>query len=75
MNKGDLIESMAKQSGMSKADAGRALDACIDAITGSLMKGERVSVPDRIGEEKLNSRIELSEQVDQRSISLIDLVD
>ena len=45
MNKGDLIESMAKQSGMSKADAGRALDACLDAITGSLMKGERVSVP------------------------------
>ena len=45
MNKGDLIESIAKQSGLSKADAARALDACLDAITGSLMKGERVSVP------------------------------
>lgn len=45
MNKGELIESIAKQADMSKADAGKALDACIDAITGSLMKGERVSIP------------------------------
>lgn len=45
MNKGDLIDSIAKQSGLSKADAGRALDACLDAITGSLMQGDRVSLP------------------------------
>lgn len=45
MNKGDLIESIAKQSGLSKADSNRALDACFDAITGSLMQGERVSLP------------------------------
>lgn len=45
MNKGELIESIATQADMSKADAGRALDACLDAITGSLMKGERVSLP------------------------------
>ncbi len=45
MNKGELIESVANQSGLSKADAGRAVDACLDAITGSLMTGTKVSIP------------------------------
>lgn len=45
MNKGELIESVAKQANMTKADAGRALDATLDAITGELMKGGRVSLP------------------------------
>lgn len=45
MNKGDLIESIAKQTGSTKADAGRALDAVLDAVTGSLMSGEKVSLP------------------------------
>ena len=45
MNKGELVESVASQSGLSKADAGRAVDACLDAITGSLMTGKKVSIP------------------------------
>jgi len=45
MNKGELIESVANQSGLSKADAGRAVDACLDAITGSLMTSTKVSIP------------------------------
>ena len=45
MNKQELIDSIATQSGLSKADAARALDAAFDAITGSLMKGDRVAVP------------------------------
>ncbi len=45
MNKGDLIDSIAKQSGLTKADSARALDATLDAVTGSLMKGERVTLP------------------------------
>lgn len=45
MNKGELIDSVANQSGLSKADAGRAVDACLDAITGSLMTGNKVSIP------------------------------
>ncbi len=45
MNKGELIESIAKQSGLTKADSQRALDATLDAIQGSLMQGERVSIP------------------------------
>ncbi len=45
MNKGDLIESVANQSGLSKADSARAVDAVLDAVTGSLMKGEKVTLP------------------------------
>lgn len=45
MNKGDLIESMAKQSGLTKADSARALDACLDALTGALMQGDKVALP------------------------------
>ncbi|NND32398.1 MAG: HU family DNA-binding protein [Saprospiraceae bacterium] len=45
MNKGDLIESVANQSGLTKADAGRAVDAVLDAITGSLMQGSKVTLP------------------------------
>ena len=45
MNKGELIESVAKQSGLTKADSGKAVDAVLDAVTGSLMKGEKVTLP------------------------------
>ena len=45
MNKGDLIDSIAKQTGSTKTDAASALDAMLDAITGSLKAGQRVSLP------------------------------
>lgn len=44
MNKGDLIEVVADKAGLSKADAGRAVDALIEAITKSLKKGKPVSL-------------------------------
>jgi DNA-binding protein HU-beta len=44
MNKGDLIENVANESGLSKADAGRAVDAMIGAVTGALKKGGQVSL-------------------------------
>ena len=44
MNKGDLIENVASESGLSKADAGRAVDAVIGAVTGALKKGGQVSL-------------------------------
>ena len=44
MNKGDLIENVANESGLSKADAGRAVDALIGAVTGALKKGGQVSL-------------------------------
>lgn len=45
MNKGELIDSIAKQTGLTKADSSRALDATLDAIQGTLATGEKVSIP------------------------------
>jgi DNA-binding protein HU-beta len=44
MNKGELIDMVAKEAGISKALAGRALDSIIAAVTKSLSKGERVAL-------------------------------
>ena len=44
MNKGDLIENVANDAGLSKADAGRAVDAMISAVTGALKSGSQVSL-------------------------------
>jgi len=44
MNKGDLIESVANETGLSKADAGRAVDALIGAVTNTLKSGGQVSL-------------------------------
>jgi DNA-binding protein HU-beta len=44
MNKGELIEAVAKDVGISKALAARALDSTIAAVTKGLSKGERVSL-------------------------------
>lgn len=42
MNKNELISAVAESSGLTKADAGRAVDSVFDAITGSLSGGEEV---------------------------------
>ena len=44
MNKSDLIDSMAASAGLSKADAGRALDAFTGSIAGALSGGDSVSL-------------------------------
>jgi DNA-binding protein HU-beta len=44
MNKGDLIELIADDAGLSKADATRAVDAIITAITKALKGGKQVSL-------------------------------
>ena len=44
MNKADLIEAIAKDANVSKADAGRALDSFTKRITRSLKKGENVTL-------------------------------
>jgi DNA-binding protein HU-beta len=43
-NKSDLIEAIAKSADISKAAAGRALDATIESIKKTLKKGELVSL-------------------------------
>ena len=44
MNKAELIDSVASSANLSKADAGRAVDALVNAITVALKKGQQVSV-------------------------------
>lgn len=44
MNKADLIEAIAKDVDLSKADAGKALDSLTKRITQSLKKGENVTL-------------------------------
>jgi DNA-binding protein HU-beta len=44
VNKTDLIDHIALQADISKAAAGRAIDALIDGVTTSLKKGESVSL-------------------------------
>lgn len=44
MNKAELIDAMASQAGLSKADAKRALDSFIDTTSGALKKGDRVAL-------------------------------
>ena len=44
MNKTDLIAIAAENAGMTKKDTERILNAAIDAITGALVKGEKVQL-------------------------------
>ena len=44
MNKGDLIDSVAASAGLSKADAGRAVDGVLSGISGALSGGDSVSL-------------------------------
>ncbi len=44
MNKAELIEAMATESGLTKADAKKALDAFIKSTSGALAGGDRVAL-------------------------------
>jgi len=44
VNKTDLIEKVAKEADLSKAAAGRAVNAVFDGISGALSKGEDVGI-------------------------------
>ena len=44
MNKSDLAAAVADAAGISKTDAGRAVDATIDAITSALKAGDGVQL-------------------------------
>lgn len=44
MNKTELIEIIAAEADLSKAAAGRALEAAMDAVTKALKKGDMVSL-------------------------------
>lgn len=44
MNKSELIDAMADQAGLTKADAKKALDGFISATSGALKSGDRVAL-------------------------------
>jgi len=44
MNKAELIDAIADSAGLTKADASKALDGVLSAITGALKNGDTVSL-------------------------------
>lgn len=44
MNKTDLIDAIAEESGLTKADAAKALDALLATIVGAVADGDSVSL-------------------------------
>ena len=44
MNKGELISAIAEQSGLTKVDSEKALNALISSVSESLKKGDRVGL-------------------------------
>lgn len=44
MNKAELIDFIATAAKLTKADAGRALDATVDAVSGALKEGQTVQL-------------------------------
>ena len=44
MNKAELIDAIAAEAGLSKADAKKALDGFVNATASALKKGDRISL-------------------------------
>ncbi|MBI3950972.1 MAG: HU family DNA-binding protein [Acidobacteria bacterium] len=44
MNKSELVDKVAKAAGISKAAGEKAVDAVIDAVSGTLKKGSKVTL-------------------------------
>ena len=44
MNKSELVQAIADSADLTKVDAGRALDALLETVTGALEKGDSVSL-------------------------------
>jgi DNA-binding protein HU-beta len=44
MNKGDLINKIAEDAGLTKVQAGAALDAVVDGVTSTLAKGDKLTL-------------------------------
>ncbi len=44
MTKADLIDKIASGAGLTKTDAGKALDATLDSIKAALKKGQKVTL-------------------------------
>ena len=75
MKKVELVETVAERAGITKADATRALDATLEAITEALVKGDKVplvgfgtfSVSKRAAREGRNPRTGETVQIAARN--------
>lgn len=58
MNKTELVAALAKDSGLTKADAEKALKSLITVVTKSLKKGDKITIPGfvNISKEKRKAR-------------------
>jgi DNA-binding protein HU-beta len=59
VNKGELIEAIAEETQMSRAEAGRALEAVIETISNELVRGGQVALVGfgTFGTSKRNARV------------------
>ena len=44
MNKSELIQAMAEKAGMTQKDAGACLDAMLEVVTDTMVKGDKVQL-------------------------------
>lgn len=44
MNKSDLVDAIAQESGLTKADSKKALDAMTSSLGNALLKGDKISL-------------------------------
>ena len=44
MNKSELVDAVAEESGLSKASAAKAVDAFVNAVNGALKNGDQVTI-------------------------------
>ncbi len=44
MNKSELVAAIAEEAGLTKADAGKALDATVKSITNAMASGDSVAI-------------------------------
>ena len=44
MNKSQLVDAVASDSGLTKADSSRAIESLLDTVTRTLKKGDEVSI-------------------------------
>jgi len=59
VTKTELVDAIASKAGMTKAEAGRSLDAALDGIRDALARGEKVTVTG-FGTFELSKRVKVS---------------
>ena len=77
MNKAELINAIAEEAGLSKADAKKALDATIKAVSDALIAGDKVSlvgfgtfsVSERTAHQGINPKTKEAITIDAKKVA------